>query len=279
MASSIGLLSPGEMGSSVGACLASSGARVCWDAAGRSDATAARAEAAGLEPCESLDALVAGCDAIVSVCPPNVAESLAREVCERGFRGLYVDANAVAPSTTRRMAALFAEAEPAVDFVDGGVVGPPARRPGTTRLYLSGPRSAEVAGWFSGSALEARVIEGAVGAASALKMVYAGWTKGSIALLAAVYATARAEGVAGEIVREWEQSIPELPARLRGVPGVGRKAWRFAGEMREIAATFEAAGLPGGFHEAAAELYERLADLKDADEMPDIDALAARLIR
>jgi 3-hydroxyisobutyrate dehydrogenase-like beta-hydroxyacid dehydrogenase len=278
-ASSIGVLHPGEMGSSLGACLVESGARACWASAGRSEATASRAREAGLAEVGDLAELVASCDRLVSVCPPSAAEELARAVRDLGFQGIYVDANAVAPETTRRMQTLFGDGDGVVDFVDGGIIGPPARHPGLTRLYLSGARAMEVAGWFSAGALDAIALDDPVGAASALKMVYAGWTKGSIALLSAVYATACAEGVDRAILAEWEKSIPDLPARVRGVPGIGRKAWRFEGEMREISATFEAAGLPGGFHQAAAEVYGRLAELKHETEMPDIDEFAAMLIR
>jgi 3-hydroxyisobutyrate dehydrogenase-like beta-hydroxyacid dehydrogenase len=247
-----------------------------WASEGRGEATARRAEKAQLETVADLASLVSSCDRIVSVCPPSAATDLAREVRDLGFGGVFVDANAVSPDTARGIESIFEGTS--VDFVDGGIVGPPAYRPGSTRLHLSGSRAGEVAAWFSGSPLEAKVVEGPAGAASALKMVFAAWTKGTTALLAAIYATARAEGVDAEILAEWEKSVPDLPTRLRrGVPASARKAWRFAGEMREIAATLEAAGLPAGFHRAAAEVYERLADFKDAPTPPDVDEIADRL--
>lgn len=275
-APSVGLLHPGEMGASVGAALRASGARVVWASAGRSAETMRRAAAAGLETVGDLATLVREVEGIVSVCPPDAAENTARELSGLGFRGIYVDANAISPDTARRIASSFEAGE--VDFVDGGIVGPPARQSGTTRLFLSGDRAAEVVRWFAGSHLEARVVPGPAGAASALKMVYAAWTKGTTALLAAVYATATAEGVEREILAEWQRSLPDVPPRLaRGVPASARKAWRFEGEMREIAATFEAAGLPGGFHRAAAEVYARLAGFKDAKQPPEVAEIAARL--
>lgn len=277
MGFTVGLLHPGEMGSSVGASLVAGGSRVLWARDGRSQATAKRADAAGLHGVETLAAVVAEADRIVCVCPPDAAEGVAREVAEEGFAGLYMDANAVSPDSARRIEATCIEA--GMDFVDGGIIGPPARTPGSTRLHLSGPRAGEVATWFEAGALEATVVPGPAGAASALKMVYAGWTKGATALLAALFAAARAEGVEREILAEWEKSVPDAPARLaRGVPASARKAWRFAGEMREIAATLEAAGLPGDFHRGAAEVYERLAPFKDAEDLPEIGAIVDRLL-
>jgi 3-hydroxyisobutyrate dehydrogenase-like beta-hydroxyacid dehydrogenase len=272
----VGLLHPGEMGASVGAALIANGESVVWASDGRSPATAGRAGEAGLEDVGDLAALVRTSTRIVSVCPPAAATDQAHRVRDLDFAGVYVDANAVSPETARGIAAIFEGS--AVDFVDGGIVGPPAHRSGTTRLHLAGARAAEVADWFSGSPLEAIVVDGPAGAASALKMVFAAWTKGTTALLAAIYATARAEGVDREILAEWEKAVPDLPQRLRrGVPATTRKAWRFVGEMREIAATLEGAGLPAGFHEAAAEVYERLAEFKDAPEPPDVDVIADRL--
>jgi 3-hydroxyisobutyrate dehydrogenase-like beta-hydroxyacid dehydrogenase len=277
---SAGLLHPGEMGSSVGAALIAGGAEVLWASAGRSADTGRRAAAAGLVAVDDLATLVGQVGRVVSVCPPDAAEAVAREVGAVGFRGIYVDANAVSPDSARRIESGFSGGGSGgdVDFVDGGIVGPPVRSAGTTRLFLSGARAAEVASWFAGSDLEALVVSGPAGSASALKMVYAAWTKGTTALLAAVYATAAAEGVDREILAEWERSVPDVLARLaRSVPASARKAWRFEAEMHEIASTFEAAGLPGGFHRAAAEVYARLAGFKDAKQPPDIAEIAERL--
>lgn len=276
-AETIGLLHPGEMGASVGAALASRGLRVLWAVSGRSDATVERAEAAGLVAVGDLETLVRQARRIVCVCPPSAAEEVATRVRDVGFEGVYLDANAVAPETTRRIAAGFSGT--GVDFVDGGIVGPPAWQPGSTRLYLSGGLAAEIAGFFEGTPLEAIVVPGGPGAASALKMVYAGWTKGTTALLAALFATARAEGVDREILAEWERSVPDVPKRLaHGVPASARKAWRFAGEMEEIAATLEAAGLPPDFHRGAASLYERLAVFRDASDAPELADVIDRLL-
>jgi 3-hydroxyisobutyrate dehydrogenase-like beta-hydroxyacid dehydrogenase len=246
----IGLLHPGEMGAAVGKCLAGAGHRVLWDPEGRSAATKERAEAAGLTG-EALARIIARSDVIVSVCPPHAALDVARLVA--GFRGLYLDANAVSPGTAREVAAI-AEAGGA-GYVDGGIIGPPPLAPGDTRLYLSGPRAAEVQALFGGTYVDARVVP-APGTASAVKMAYASWTKGSAALLLAARGLARAEGVEPALMEEWGLSQPGLEKRWDGADrSAAAKGWRWIGEMEEIAAAMSAAGLPEGFHQAAAEIY------------------------
>jgi 3-hydroxyisobutyrate dehydrogenase-like beta-hydroxyacid dehydrogenase len=272
----IGVLHPGEMGSAVGAAARAAGARVLWASAGRRAATRARAEADGLEDAGTLARLVTESEVIISVCPPAAALDVARQVAALGFRGTYVDANAVAPQTTQEVSALVTAA--GATFVDGGIIGSPPRRPGVARLYLSGPGAARVAALFRQGLLEAIPLDGPVGAASALKMAYAGWNKGSQALLLAVRALAMHEGVDEALLGEWARSMPDLPKRSEhAVAANARKAWRFVGEMEEIAATFGAAGLPEGFHAAAAEVYRRLAGWKDTPAPPSVVEVAAAL--
>jgi 3-hydroxyisobutyrate dehydrogenase-like beta-hydroxyacid dehydrogenase len=250
-----GLLHPGEMGAAVGQCLAGAGHQVLWVPEGRSPASAARAEAAGLTATDGgLAGLVRRADVIVSVCPPHAALGIARQVA--GFRGIYLDANAISPATAREVAGLV-EAGGA-SYVDGGIIGTPPVAPGFIRLYLSGTRAAKIQRLFAGSDVDARVIDGAPWAASAVKMAYASWTKGSAALLLAARALARAEGVEPVLLAEWEISQPGLDERSdRAARSAAAKGWRWVAEMEEIAATMDAAGLPGGFHHAAAEIYRR----------------------
>ncbi len=259
MTADIGVLHPGAMGAAVGAALvARRPGGVWWCTEGRSTATTDRAARVGLRPVSRLGDLTERCGVLISVCPPDQAVAMARLVAATGFTGRYVDANAVAPATAVAVASLLP------DVVDGGIVGPPPHRPGSTRLYLSGPGAGDVASLFEGSALEAQVVGERVGAASALKMGYAAWTKGTAALILAIRALARREGVEEGLLAEWDRSQPDLgPRSEASAGGAGPKAWRFEGEMREIADTFDAAGLPGGFHRAAAEVYQRLAPLKD----------------
>ena len=274
----IGILHPGDMGSVVGACAVAAGARVLWASDGRSAGSRERAAAAGLEDARTVAAVVAGSDVIVSVCPPHAAIDVARDVAGRRFVGLFVDANAVAPVTAREIGAIVEGG--GATFVDGGLIGPPPRNAGSTRLYLSGREAKRAAAFFESSALEAIAIGDGPGAASALKMTYAAYTKGSSALLMAIRALAASEGVDDALLAEWRRSQPDLPKRSEAAArDNARKAWRFVGEMEEIAATFEAAGLPGGFHEAAAVIYARLADYKDAATPPSMADLVAPLTR
>ena len=244
----VGLLHPGEMGAAIGAARGR-GETVLWASAGRSAATAARAEAAGLQDAGTVKELASRSD----VSSPSARPMLPRgRTLLAGFDGVYVDANAVSPATARR--------SPGVSPVSStaGSSGRRRARPGTTRLYLSGAEAPVAAALFGGTIVDARVVSPEPGAASAVKMAYAAWTKGTAALLLAIRALARAEGVDEALLDEWRLSLPELPERSTAAArsALG-KGWRWVGEMEEIADTFAAAGLPDGFHRAAAEIYRR----------------------
>jgi 3-hydroxyisobutyrate dehydrogenase-like beta-hydroxyacid dehydrogenase len=271
----IAILHPGEMGAAIGAQLRAKGLRVLWASAGRSAATRERAARAGLEEAGTLRDALAAATVALSVCPPHGALTLAHEVAAARYRGVYIDANAVAPSTSREVALVIEAAGGA--FVDGGIIGPPPRENSSARLYLSGRDAARVATLLSSGALVARTIDGPVGAASALKMAYAAWNKGATALAGAVRAFAAQTGVGDALVAEWEGTQPDALKRLEQLRGAARKAWRWTGEMDEIAAAFAEAGLPEGFHVAAGQLYERLAPFKDAGSTPSDDAVLAVL--
>lgn len=238
------------MGAAIGAALVGNGHEVLWASDGRSDETRARAEAGGLVDVGTLDALAARSDIVISICPPEHGATVASDVRAAGFDDLFVDANAIAPETAKAIA----------PTVDGGVIGGPPRVAGTTRLYLSGPRAAEVAALFAGSVLDARVLDDQIGTASALKMTYAAYTKGLAALLIALRNTASANGVDQYLLDEWAISQPDLAATSEfAAANAGPKAWRWIAEMEEIAATFAAAGQPDGFHRAAADVYRQVA--------------------
>jgi 3-hydroxyisobutyrate dehydrogenase-like beta-hydroxyacid dehydrogenase len=156
-------------------------------------------------------------------------------------------------------------------FVDGGIIGPPARARGTTRLYLSGDEAPRIAALFKEGPLEAITVEGGPGAASALKMAYAAYTKGTSALLVGIRALAIHAGVEQALLAEWARSQGDVGARSERAAGeTARKAWRFTGEMAEIAATFDDAGLPNGFFLAAGKIYESLAGYKDVSGSPSV---------
>ena len=255
-----GFLHPGTMGASLAATCR--GTRQ-WCSDGRSDATHARAVSAGIVDVGTVEHLAESADVIVSVCPPAAALNTACEVAATGFDGIYVDVNAVSPATARQIGQQFER------FVDGGVIGPPVRAPGSTRLYLSGEAAAEVAELWRQSALETRLVDGGAGAASAVKICFAAWTKGTAALLLAIRALAEAEGVDDTLLAEWATSLPGMAQQSQlAASGNAPKAWRFVGELREIAASFDAHALPDGFGMAAADVYERLARFKDSAETP-----------
>lgn len=231
----VGLLHPGEMGAAVGNALAAAGHEVLWASEGRSDAS--RARAGGFTDAETPAAVAARAEVVFSVVPPHAALETAHGLA--GYAGIYVDANAIAPATARAAGSSFAR------FVDGGIIGgPPA-----PRLYLSGAEAATVAALFDSSAIEASVVTDA----SALKCAYAGWSKGSGALLLAMRAYAERTGVWDALAAEWQAQTHE---RLAGAErSAAAKGWRWIGEMEEIAAALGAEGLPPGFHRAAAEVY------------------------
>jgi 3-hydroxyisobutyrate dehydrogenase-like beta-hydroxyacid dehydrogenase len=235
----VGLVHPGEMGSALGDALRDNGHDVIWASEGRSDAT--RARAARLHDVESLATLAGEAQLVLSVCPPHAALDVARAVGD--FDGVYVDANAISPARAREVAAVHRR------YVDGGIVGPPPRSAGETRLYLSGDGAAEVASLFDGSVVDVRLVANA----SALKMAYAAWSKGTGALLLAIRDVARHYGVGEALDDEWDESLHERLARAER--SASAKGWRWIGEMEEIADTFAAAGQPEGFHRAAAAVF------------------------
>ena len=278
MATTIGVLHPGEMGSGVGASARAAGARVLWASEGRGAATRKRAEADGLEDAGTLAKLAREAQVILSVCPPASAVDVAKQVAAARFTGVYVDGNAISPATTRKVGEIIIAA--GAKYIDGGIVGPPPRKPGVTRLYLSGAGAADVAAMLNGGHLQAIPVEGPIGAASALKMAYAGWNKTQQALLMAVRAFAMHEGVDEALLKEWSISQPDLAKRSeKAVEGTARKAWRFVGEMEELAASFAAAGVPEQFHEAGAEVYRRLAGWKDSPTPPTVTEVSKTLSR
>lgn len=271
----IGLISPGAMGASVGAAAVANGASVYWAGEGRSDASHERATRAGLINSGDIKKLVKGCEVILCICPPHDAEATARDIANLGFKGTYLEGNAISPEKTRTIEKIFDNNE--VEFVDGGIIGGPAwKKESGTRLYLSGLSAEKISGLFGESPLEAIVISDQVGDASALKMVFAAYTKGSTALLTAILAVAEANGVRSDLEKQWgDVFTQQTHARVTANTA---KAWRFSGEMREIAGTFAEAGVSGDFHLAAANVFEMLSQFKDAKESPDISEVIKALL-
>jgi 3-hydroxyisobutyrate dehydrogenase-like beta-hydroxyacid dehydrogenase len=215
----------------------------------------------------SLNAAVAQSDIVLSVCPPEFAVDVAVSVAAQRFSGIYVDANAVSRATAEEIGGIVTKG--GASFVDGGIIGSPVKQAGTTRLYLSGPEAEQIATLFAASMLDARAIGTEPGAASALKVAYAAWTKCTDILILAIRAYADHEGVDQALLEEWAISQPTLAKKCDRAAAVAvPKFWRFVGEMNEIADAFAVAGLPTGFHHAAAQLCERLTDFKDQTAPP-----------
>ena len=257
----VGIVHPGQMGAAVGRCLRDRGHRVVWASDGRGPGTAARAAAAGIEDVGSLAALLEASDVVVSIVPPHAAAEVASAI--DGRARLLIDANAISPAESMRIRAAVEATGGA--FVDGGIIGTPPSPGSPARLFLSGPGAGGAAAVLGGDELQAIALEGPA-AASALKMCYAAWTKGSQALLLASLAASRAHGVEPALVEEWERSQPTLPTMAtRAGSAAARKGWRWTYEMRAISETFREAGLPDGFHEAAARIFERAPRDEDAD--------------
>jgi 3-hydroxyisobutyrate dehydrogenase-like beta-hydroxyacid dehydrogenase len=262
----IGILHPGQMGIVVAATARNSGNEVFWVSEGRSAETRERAVAAGLKDAGTVEKLCEMCAVIVSVCPPEFAEQMAEQVASCSYQGVYVDANAISPERVRRMARRMEES--GASFVDGGIIGPPATKRDQTWLYLAGERAAEIAQCFSAGPMEVEALSGGIGRASALKMCFAAYSKGCVALAAAVLGAAKELEVLEDLKRQWARNGPSVDALEREISRAAPKAWRFTGEMQEIAATFQSAGMPAGFHQAAEQIFERLAQFKGREQPP-----------
>lgn len=269
----VAVLHPGQMGAVVAAALKAGGARTRWLPHGRSGATRERAERAGLEPAADLRALLAA-DVVLSVCPPAVAESVADQIAESGFSGLFVDANAVSPARFGRIADRVAASGARV--VDGSLFGP--REPGDgTRLYLAGdaPDRDAVASLFAGTDVTAIGMDEGAGSASALKMAHTTFQKASRALAALSHALAAEAGVSRHLRREAE-GLGSALSQADRLPGVAVRAWRWAPEMREAADSLAAHGLPPAMATAAAEVLALWAEDRDPESLT-VDIVLDRL--
>ena len=281
----IAVIAAGAMGAAVGGALGAGGHRVVTALAGRSAATASRAAENGMEDLGGLGTAVAAADVVLSILPPAAALGLAREVVAAGLKdgALYVDCNAVAPQTAAAIGEVVVGGGAA--FADGGIIGPPPRTGRRTDLYVSGASVAPVLA-LNGPDTSARGLVfhsagDAVGDASALKMCHAAIGKGLAAVGWQALTAAKAHGVDGllaETMAAHHGAVGE--AVRRSLPGTVAKAYRFVGEMEEIAATFAAAGLAPDLFDGAARTYGQVAEGRDDGVLSgddSADALAAAL--
>jgi len=265
----VGIISAGAMGSAVGAAYLETGRRVVTTLAGRSARTRKLTETAALEVLADLDAVVAEADLLLSIAPPDqalaIGVELAAAAARTGARPLVSDWNAVSPATARELERVLATA--GLELVDGSISGGPPRADYRTRVYLSGVRAAELQG---PERLDVRIVGVEIGLASAVKMCTASVYKGFTALLAQALATAHSQGVLDQVLDDLHDSFPrQIDGAARLVAVSTTKAARYVGEMHEIAATQERAGLPPALFEAMAEVFGRLATTPLAAEAPE----------
>jgi L-threonate 2-dehydrogenase len=259
------IIAQGMMGAGVGRRLAESGAEVRTWLAGRSPKSAERASTAGMKPAPDEHALLSGADFFLSILPPGEAPALARRLAPAlaalDTKPVYVDCNAVSPPTAIEIGGIIAPS--GADFVDGGIIGGPPRPGYSPTIYASGPKAGQTAiirDW----GIDWRVIDGPVGAASALKMSYAGITKGTTAIASAMLLGAARFGCEQALIAELSESQPEMLARFRGgIPRMYDKAYRWVAEMQEISEFLEQSPASRDIYAAVARLYDDLARAYD----------------
>jgi len=279
----VGLLSPGEMGSVVARLLIDRGMPVVTCLDGRGERTWERARSAGIRELATYEGLVEHCDLLLSILVPTEAEAAATRVAEAlrrtGRRLLYVDCNAIAPDTARSVSEIIAAA--GGTCIDAGIIGPPPTREGITRFYASGQRADEFAA-LAKHGLDVRVLGTGIGQASGFKMCYAALTKGTAALTIAQLVAASRLGLYEPLVEELQQSQPDRYSNMaHSLPATPAKAGRWIGEMEEIARTLASIGAPAGFHEGAAEIYRLVHEAFPGgfDTKGDTDAALAEFVR
>lgn len=264
----IAILMPGDMGHAVGRALKEHGHEVLCALDGRGEHTRALAADAGLQDVGSIGAVVAGADMILSILPPasalSQAEAVAGAMAEQGRRPVYVDCNAISPDTAKAVAGVITGV--GAPFIDAGIIGLAPGKGGGTRFYVSGPDVAPMLA-LDGKGFQVIRTGENYGEASALKMVYAGLTKGTWTLQTAVLLAAQKLGVIEPLLEEFEGSqAPALKAMRARVPFLPADSARWIGEMEEIAATFASAGVTPGFHDGAADIFRILAQTPYASE-------------
>ena len=266
----IAILSPGSMGSAVGKVLRESGYDLVTNLDGRSERTRVLAEEAGFRAVSGIDSIVEEADLVMSILVPSEAISVAREAAaamkRTGASPAYADCNAVSPDTARELGGIIEAA--GGRFIDAGIIGGPPGSGSPPRFYASGPHEA-VIGELDGKGIIVPLLGGDVGRASAIKMCYASLTKGVSALQTAALVAAHRLGLSSELEEEMSSSQANVLAQMQSVIGLPGKAFRWVGEMEEIAATFESVGVTGNFHHGAAEIFRMVADSPLGDERPE----------
>ena len=269
--STIALLSPGDMGHSVGQVLVDHSLRVITCLQGRSARTRRLAKRAGIEDVPTYEAMVGQADIILSILVPaqakNAAQRVAQAMAATGARPLYADCNAIAPQTVREIAALVAEA--GGRFVDASIIGGPPREGRVPRLYASGPHAASFEE-LSDYGLNVILLGDQVGDASAIKMCYGGLTKGLAALCAELLTAGELLGISRPLEEVLRTTQATLYDRMeRGLPTMPMRSKRWIGEMEEVAKTLGSIGLTPKIHAGAADFYRLVAETPLAERTPE----------
>ena len=257
----IGILMPGDMGHAVGRSLIAAGHDVISALSGRSDHSRQLAALGGLRDVGTIADVVAEADLILSILPPAAALELAETVAEAilgaGTAPTYVDCNAIAPTTAIRVGEVITNA--GANFIDAGIIGAAPGRGAGPRFYVSGPDLTAMTA-LDGQGFQVIGMGDEIGQGSAIKMAYAGLTKGTWTLHTAVLLAAKQMGVAGPLLAELDGSQSQALGAMRArVPFIPADSARWVGEMEEIAQAFGDAGVTPGFHEGAAEIFRVLA--------------------
>lgn len=256
----IAILMPGDMGHAVGRVLREHGHDVICALENRSAHSQGLAMQAGLRDVGTLAAIVSEADMILSILPPSAASDIARDVAKEmtqsGKTPIYVDCNAIAPETTIAIGRTVADA--GAKFIDAGIIGMAPGKGAAPRFYVSGPDHGLMLP-LDGKGIQVVGMGDKIGQGSAIKMAYAGLTKGTWTLHTAVLLAAKQLGVAEALLAEFEYSQEAALASMRArVPFIPADSARWVGEMEEIAQTFEDVGVTSGFHEGAAEIFRVL---------------------
>jgi 3-hydroxyisobutyrate dehydrogenase-like beta-hydroxyacid dehydrogenase len=269
----VAVIAPGVMGAAVGKRLVDNGLKVLTSLKGRSQETVARAKASGMVAAS--DEEIASADFILSILPPGDAVSLAERFVPAlkasNAKPVYVDCNAINPVTVERVAAAIAPS--GCPFADAGIIGsPPKGQDAGPRFYASGPAAPRFA-TLRDHGLDVRVLNGSISAASAMKMSYAGITKGTQAIGAAMMLAATRAGTADDLFKELQSSQKEILAWLkRALATMPPKAYRWVAEMQEIAGFVGEDPAAHELYEGAAHFYEHIAEDFDGDKK-DMEAL------
>ena len=257
----VGVMSPGDMGSGVGGILVRSGLRVITSLKGRSEASSTRAAEEGIVDVGSLDDVVASSDLMLSILVPSEALAFAASAAESIVRTnshvAFADCNAVSPATGVKIGKIITAAGGM--FIDAGIIGGSPRTGAIPRFYASGEHAGILAE-LDGKGISVPVMRGAVGRASGLKMLYAALTKGTAALHASTLMAAKSLGLFDDLIHELEQSQSGTLTAMGRVNSISAQAFRWIGEMEEIASTFEDAGVTPNIHAGAAETFQKISD-------------------